>query len=93
VKVGLLCEHFCRLLTHMDAHGYDVARPVVANPDMPLRPFLDFGAGYIRRVLDQLPRQGDQAPWLTSMNYTGDVKLLRRLPVEDSQLQFGRVRN
>lgn len=93
LKVGLLCEHFCRLLAHMDAHGYDVARPVVADPRMPLRPFLDFGAGYIRRVLDQLPRQGDQAPWLTSMNYTGDVKLLRRLPVEDSQLRFGRVRN
>jgi monooxygenase len=86
LKVGLLCEHFCRLLKHMDEHGYDTARPVVANPDMPLRPFLDFGAGYIRRVLDQLPRQGDQVPWLTSLNYVGDVKLLRRLPVEDAQL-------
>jgi cation diffusion facilitator CzcD-associated flavoprotein CzcO len=92
LKVGLLCEHFCRLLAHMDAHGYDVARPVVANAQMPLRPFLDFGAGYIQRVLDQLPRQGDQAPWLTSMNYAGDVNLLRRLPVEDAQLQLSRVR-
>ncbi|HET9173130.1 MAG TPA: NAD(P)/FAD-dependent oxidoreductase [Actinospica sp.] len=88
LKVGLLCEHFCRLLTHMDAHGYDVARPVVANAQMPLRPFLDFGAGYIQRVLDQLPRQGDSAPWLTSMDYKGDVKLLRSLPVEDTQLQL-----
>jgi cation diffusion facilitator CzcD-associated flavoprotein CzcO len=92
LKVGLLCEHFCRLLTHMDAHGYKVARPVVADSEMPLRPFLDFGAGYIRRVLDQLPRQGDQAPWLTSMNYAGDVKLLRRLPVEDTQLQLSSVK-
>ncbi|HTJ67509.1 MAG TPA: NAD(P)/FAD-dependent oxidoreductase [Actinospica sp.] len=91
LKVGLLCEHFCRLLTHMDEHGYDVARPVVANEQMPLRPFLDFGAGYIQRVLDQLPRQGDQAPWLTSMNYAGDVKLLRELPVEDAQLQLSKV--
>jgi hypothetical protein len=72
----------------MDAHGHNVARPIVADPQMPLRPFLDFGAGYIRRVLDQLPRQGDQAPWLTSMNYTGDVKLLRQLPVEDTQLHL-----
>jgi monooxygenase len=88
LKVGLLCEHFCRLLTHMDAHGYQVARPVVADEGMPLRPFLDFGAGYIRRVLDQLPRQGDQAPWLTSMDYAGDVRLLRRLPVEDTQLHL-----
>ena len=26
LKVGLLCEHFCRLLSHMDAHGHDIAR-------------------------------------------------------------------
>ena len=26
LKVGLLCEHFCRLLAHMDAHGYDSVR-------------------------------------------------------------------
>jgi cation diffusion facilitator CzcD-associated flavoprotein CzcO len=86
LKVGLLCEHFCRLLQHMDTHGYDTARPVVANPDMPLRPFLNFEAGYIKRVLDKLPRQGDSAPWLTSLNYPGDVRLLRHLPVEDAQL-------
>ncbi|HWG26585.1 NAD(P)/FAD-dependent oxidoreductase [Actinospica sp.] len=92
LKVGLLCEHFCRLLAHMDAHGYDVARPVVADPQMPLRPFLNFDAGYILRVIDQLPRQGDQAPWLTSMNYSGDVKLLRRLPVEDAQLRLSKTR-
>jgi cation diffusion facilitator CzcD-associated flavoprotein CzcO len=88
LKVGLLCEHFCRLLAHMDEHGYEVARPVVADARMPLRPFLDFGAGYIRRALDQLPRQGQSAPWLTSMNYAGDVKLLRELPVEDAQLRL-----
>ena len=90
LKVGLLCEHFCRLLAHMDEHGYDTARPVVADSEMPLTPFLDFGAGYIRRVLDQLPRQGESAPWLTSMNYAGDVKLLRQLPVEDPQLRLSR---
>jgi hypothetical protein len=61
---------------------------VVADARMPLRPFLGFGAGYIRRALDQLPRQGQSAPWLTSMNYAGDVKLLRELPVEDAQLRL-----
>lgn len=92
LKVGLLCEHFCRLLAHMDAHGYDTARPVVADPDAPTRPFLDFGAGYIKRALDQLPRQGGRAPWLTSMSYFSDVKLLRQLPVEDDELRFSTSR-
>lgn len=90
LKVGLLWEHVCRLLTYMDAHGYDTARPVVADPSMPTRPFLDFGAGYIQRVIDQLPRQGSRAPWLTSSNYMRDVKLLRRLPVTDPELRLSR---
>jgi monooxygenase len=88
LKIGLLCEHFCRLLGYMDAHGYDTARPEPADPDMPTRPFLDFGAGYVQRAIAQLPRQGDRAPWLTSMSYARDVKLLRRLPVQDPELRL-----
>jgi cation diffusion facilitator CzcD-associated flavoprotein CzcO len=90
LKIGLLCEHFCRLLGYMDVHGYDTARPEPADPDMLTRPFLNFGAGYIRRAIGQLPRQGDRAPWLTSMSYAGDVKLLRRLPVQDPELRLSR---
>ncbi|MEV4532455.1 NAD(P)/FAD-dependent oxidoreductase [Asanoa sp. NPDC049518] len=88
LKVGLLCEHFCLLLAHMDKHGYDLCRPEPADPNMPTRPFLDFGAGYIRRVIDQLPRQGDRLPWLTSMNYHTDVKILRADHVVDPELHF-----
>ncbi|WIM99620.1 NAD(P)/FAD-dependent oxidoreductase [Actinoplanes oblitus] len=91
LKIGLLCEHFCRLLKHMEAQGYDICRPEVADPDMPTRPFLDFGAGYIQRVVDQLPRQGSRMPWLTSMDYQSDVKLLRADDVTDRELHFERV--
>ena len=34
LKIGLLCEYFCRLLSHMDANGYDTARPVLDDADM-----------------------------------------------------------
>ncbi|NGN62727.1 NAD(P)/FAD-dependent oxidoreductase [Streptomyces sp. A7024] len=90
LKVGLLCEHLCRLLARMDEGGYDTACPEVADPGMPLRPLLDFQAGYVRRAVDRLPRQGDRAPWLTSMQYTKDVKLLRKLPVDDPELRLSR---
>jgi monooxygenase len=90
LKIGLLCEHFCRLLAYMDAHGYDMARPEPSDPDMPTRPFLDFAAGYIQRAVDQLPRQGDRMPWLTSMSYSTDVKLLRVDGVTDPELQLSR---
>ncbi|MFJ6673257.1 flavin-containing monooxygenase [Actinosynnema sp. NPDC091369] len=88
LKVGLLCEHFVRLLRHMDERGLDTARPVVADPGMPTRPFLDFAAGYIRRAVAHLPRQGDRMPWLTSMEYAEDVKLLRADSVVDPELHL-----
>ena len=91
LKIGLLCEHFCRLLAYMDAHGYDVARPEPSDPDRPTRPFLDFAAGYIQRAVDQLPRQGDRMPWLTSMSYSSDVKLLRADSVTDPELHLSRA--
>ncbi|MEU3554332.1 flavin-containing monooxygenase [Streptomyces fragilis] len=91
LKIGLLCEHFCRLLSHLDAHGYDAACPEPGDPDMPTRPFLDFAAGYILRAVDQLPRQGDRMPWLTSMSYHSDVKLLRSDDVADPELRLFRA--
>ncbi|MEV6205674.1 NAD(P)/FAD-dependent oxidoreductase [Kitasatospora sp. NPDC051914] len=91
LKVGLLCEHFCRLLAHMDAQGWDACRPEPADPAMPTQPFLSFGAGYIQRAVDRLPRQGDRMPWLTSMDYQADVRLLRADSVLDPELHFSRA--
>ncbi|GAB3022204.1 flavin-containing monooxygenase [Mycobacterium bourgelatii] len=92
LKVGLLCEHFCRLLAHMDAHGYDTARPEVDDPDMEARPLLDFSAGYVQRAVHLMPKQGNDAPWLMSSSYYDDVKLLRGAPVVDRNLRFSTAR-
>jgi cation diffusion facilitator CzcD-associated flavoprotein CzcO len=88
LKVGLLCEHFCRLLTHMDANGFDTARAETDDPEMQGRPLLDFSAGYVKRALDLMPKQGDGAPWTMSSSYTSDVKLLRSDSVLDPNLRF-----
>jgi cation diffusion facilitator CzcD-associated flavoprotein CzcO len=87
LKVGLVCEYFCRLLAHMDAHGHDTAW-VEAEADLPTRPLLDFEAGYVQRSLDQLPKQGPAAPWVMSMNYYDDRRLLRSGSVVDEHLHF-----
>ncbi|BBZ20974.1 flavin-containing monooxygenase [Mycolicibacterium gadium] len=88
LKVGLLCEHFCRLLSHMDAQGYDIARADVVEDGMATRPMLDLSAGYVQRALDRLPKQGDGDPWRVSMNYYYDVEMLREGSVVDPHLQF-----
>ena len=87
LKVGLLCEHFCRLLGYMEANQFDVCTPVV-DPAMPTKPLLDFGAGYIQRSLAELPRQGDSFPWLMPFDYASDAKMFRKGEVADKHLKF-----
>lgn len=87
LKVGLLCEHFCRLLAHMDKHGLEVCTPV-AQPGMDTLPLLNFGAGYVQRALGGLPRQGQAFPWAMSWNYVADAKLFRRGAVTHKDLHF-----
>ena len=87
MRVGLIGEHFTRLLRYMDDRRYDSVTPV-ADASMPTAPFTSFGSGYIQRALGRLPRQGNRAPWRISPTYSADVKLLRRGPVEDPELRF-----
>jgi cation diffusion facilitator CzcD-associated flavoprotein CzcO len=87
LRIGLLGEYFSRLLRYMDGKGYEVCTPV-AQPGMATRPFLGFSPGYVQRSAAEMPRQGEAFPWLTSMTYAADVKLLRRGPVHDRHLRF-----
>ena len=87
LKVGLICEHFCRLLAHMDAHGYDICRPQ-APDSLETRPLLDITAGYVKRAADRFPQQGTEGPWRTCVDYRADRKTLREGPVDDDHLRF-----
>src|SRR3954451_2648924 len=86
LKVGLVAEHFCRLLRCLRDHPWAVCRPVLPAAGMELRQLLDFAAGYIQRSVDELPRQGDIDPWRMSMRYRDDLALLRDGPVLDEHL-------
>ena len=91
MRVGLIGEHFTRLLRHMDAHGYGTVTPV-ADAGMPTAPFTTFASGYIKRAIAQLPRQGSRPPWRISPTYSADVRLLRRSRVDNPELRFDRAR-
>ncbi|GAA0415519.1 NAD(P)/FAD-dependent oxidoreductase [Streptomyces luteireticuli] len=88
LKVDLVCEHFCRLLDHMDSHGYSAVEPVLDDPDMERVPYMDLGAGYVRRGIAAFPRAGTRGPWTAGMDYGKDVGRLREGPVEDGALRF-----
>jgi monooxygenase len=87
LKVGLVCEHFCRLLAHMDASGHTICYPQLPA-SMPTRPLLEITSGYAKRAAGQLPHQGTEGPWRTIMDYRADHKILREGPVDDDHLRF-----
>jgi monooxygenase len=87
LKVGLVCEHFCRLLAHMDAHGQTICYPQLPGP-METRPLLEVTSGYVKRAAGLFPHQGTEGSWRTSMEYRTDHKLLREGSVDDDNLRF-----
>jgi monooxygenase len=90
LKVDLVSTHLCRMLAHMDAHGYDqvtARRPEGAA----LRPLIDLDAGYVKRSADQLPKQADREPWQLHQNYVRDVRMFSRAQLDDEGVRFTRT--
>jgi monooxygenase len=88
LKADLTSEYVCRLLNHMDAHGYKRCVPEVADPSITEEPILDFNSGYVLRALDRLPKQGSKEPWKLRQNYVVDTRAIRRSPIDDGAMQF-----
>jgi monooxygenase len=88
LKADLACEYVTRLLRYMDEHGYRTVVPE-RDPDVSEVPFIDLASGYVRRSLDQLPKQGDRAPWRLRMNYLRDLIMIRHGTIKDDALRFG----
>jgi cation diffusion facilitator CzcD-associated flavoprotein CzcO len=90
LKCELTCEYICRLVNHMDAHGYTKVVPVNRDPSVTPEPFIDFSSGYVLRSIDKFPKQGSKPPWRLYQNYPRDIVALRHGDVEDGALKFSR---
>lgn len=88
LKVSLTYDYLCRLMTEMDQRGARVVMPKRPKHPIEERPLMDFGAGYVQRSLDRLPKQGDRRPWIMSTSYLTDRKMTRKDPVADPALAF-----
>ena len=87
LKADLVADYFCRLVGHIDEHGY---RSFVADRDPTVTevPLMDFSSGYVVRALAHLPKGGDREPWKLRQNYPYDVRAIRKAPLEDGALRF-----
>ena len=91
LRADLIASFVCKLLNHMDATGTRRCTPRLREEDrdMPLAPFIDhFSAGYMRRAMHLLPRQGDRDPWRNTQDYGYEKKLIGRARLDDGALVF-----
>src|SRR5579884_1877472 len=90
LKADLVSEYVCRLLNHMDAHGYTTCIPEAPPAGAPTEPFMDLKSGYVLRALDGLPKQGPAPPWRLYQSYARDVRMLRHGALDDAMRFEGR---
>lgn len=88
LRADLSSQHVCRLLNHMQKHGYRRCVARLQGPGGARRPLLDISAGYVLRALDGLPKQGTRAPWLLRQNYLLDYLAFRLGRLDDPELTF-----
>ncbi|WP_249011590.1 NAD(P)/FAD-dependent oxidoreductase [Conexibacter sp. DBS9H8] len=87
LKADLISRYLTRLIAFMDERGYSQARPV-GPPEPERQPFITLQSGYVRRMIDQLPRQGLREPWRVHQSWLADWRLLTRAPLADEGMRF-----
>jgi monooxygenase len=90
LKADLVSEFVCRVLNHMDSHGFDTVVPQHPGDSVDESPLMDFTPGYVLRALDYLPKAGSVPPWRLKQNYLLDLRLIRRGRVDDGALHFAK---
>ena len=90
LKCDLTCEHVCRLLNHMEAHGWQQCRPELEDPTVVAEPLIGLRSGYVERARELFPAQGSRSPWRLHQNYLLDRWVLAHGRVDDGALRFSR---
>lgn len=91
LRADLTAEYFCRLLNFMDDGRYRYFTPQIRDEDMGMkkRPWITgFSPGYMTRMLDKLPRQGEREPWINPQDYSKDKKMFIHGEIDDGALVF-----
>ncbi|MFO0688321.1 MAG: NAD(P)/FAD-dependent oxidoreductase [Myxococcota bacterium] len=91
LRADLIADWTARLLTAMDRRGARRVTPRLRPEDQAMKPrpwIADFEPGYIARVIDLFPRQGDREPWTNPQDYARERATIGRGPIEDGVLVF-----
>ncbi|MER6973716.1 NAD(P)/FAD-dependent oxidoreductase [Nocardioides sp. NPDC000445] len=89
LRLELVNRYFAALLNRMDELGATQVVPLLAEEDaaMERRPWMTgVTSGYLLRHMDDMPKQGDRAPWINPQVHEATKALLA--VVDDSSLRF-----
>jgi cation diffusion facilitator CzcD-associated flavoprotein CzcO len=93
LRVDLIGDFVCRLLKHMDAHGWRSVDPVLpADVTLSqLEPWSNgsnFAPGYMKRGAGLLPKRGPAPEWTHTQDYWDEKDELPKLDFDSSALRF-----
>ena len=91
LRADLASIYACRVLNHMDRHGYRTCKPVCDARSLEPRPLLNLTSGYVQRAAADLPKSASKAPWLIRQNYIRDFMTMKFSRLHDGILEFSQA--
>ena len=88
LRADLTCEYVCRLINLMDKKGVKCCMPMDDKSAYGDDKLIEFTSGYFQRGLNQMPKQGNKAPWKNYQNYIKDIFAVRLMSIDDTNLKF-----
>ena len=93
LRVDLVADFVCRLLTHMKETGARKVTPALRAEDhnMPLLPWIDpenFNPGYMMRGMHLLPKRGDKPEWQHNQDYWAEKDEFPAIDLKDSAFVY-----
>jgi cation diffusion facilitator CzcD-associated flavoprotein CzcO len=93
LRADLISDFLCRLLNHMDEHGWTTVVPTLRpeDADMPILDWLDpdnFNPGYMMRGMHLLPKRGDKPEWMHTQDYWTEKDALPAADLDDGCLRY-----
>jgi monooxygenase len=88
LKCDLVAQYTCRLINHMQRHGFRQCTPRRNDPSVTEQPIIDFSSGYVQRSIHLFPKAGSKVPWKLHQNYARDLVNLRFGSLDDGVMEF-----
>jgi len=94
LRVDLVADFVCRLLTHMKETGAKKVTPQLRPEDhnMPLLPWIDpenFNPGYMMRGMHLLPKRGEKPEWQHNQDYWAEKDEFPAIDLKDRAFVYG----